>query len=86
MLTALEHGVQGGKWSRLIDKVYAAANLLAGYRRVAANKGAAGVDLGRISAIGRNLDDNLARLGESLRQRKYRKQAIRWLCVPKPGR
>jgi hypothetical protein len=30
MLTALETGDQGGKWFRLIDKVYAERNLLAG--------------------------------------------------------
>ena len=86
MLTALEQGVQGGKWFRLIDKVYAAANLLAGYRRVAANKGAAGVDHVTIKAFRRHLDDNLARLGESLRQWKYRPQSIRRVWIPKPGR
>ncbi len=86
MLTALERGVQGGKWSRLIDKVYAAANLLAGSRRVAANKGAAGVDHVTTKAFGRRLDDNLARLGESLRQRTYRPQAVRRVWIPQPGR
>ena len=86
MLTALEHGVQGEKWFRLIDKVYAVANLLAGYRRVAANKGAAGVDHVTIKAFGCHLEDNLARLGKSLRQWKYRPQSIRRLWIPKPGR
>jgi len=86
MLTALEQGVQGGKWFRLIDKVYAAANLLAGSRRVAANKGAAGVDHVTTKAFGRHLDDNLARLGESLRRRIYRPQAVRRVWIPKPGR
>ena len=40
MLTALEEGVQGGKWFRLIDKVFAERNLLASYGKVAANGGA----------------------------------------------
>ena len=44
MLTALEGGVRGGKWHSLIDKVSAIGNLLRGYQRVAANRGAAGVD------------------------------------------
>ena len=44
MLTALEHGVKGGSWFSLIDKVYATANLDAAFTKVAANGGAAGVD------------------------------------------
>jgi hypothetical protein len=44
MLTALEQGVKGGVWFSLIDKVYAPANLFASYAKVAANRGAAGVD------------------------------------------
>ncbi|MEJ2111845.1 MAG: hypothetical protein P8Z37_18440, partial [Acidobacteriota bacterium] len=31
MLTALEKGVKGGKWFSLVDKVYALANLRAGF-------------------------------------------------------
>ena len=46
MLTALEQGVRGGKWFRLIDKVYALPNLRRGFERVKANRGAAGVDQG----------------------------------------
>src|SRR5947207_2546512 len=55
MLTALEQGVQGGKWFRLMDKVYAAANLAAAYREVAANGGAAACGCaaeGRVSVRG----------------------------------
>ena len=44
MLAALDNGVQGGKWFSLIDKVYRPAVLLAAWRKVAANAGAAGVD------------------------------------------
>ena len=86
MLTTLEHGVEGGKWFRLIDKVYAAANLLAAYGKVAANKGAAGVDHVTIKAFTRHVEQNLARLGEALRQQRYRPQAIRRVWIPKPGR
>ena len=44
MLAALEQGVKGGVWFSLIDKVYSPANLFASYAKVAANRGAAGVD------------------------------------------
>lgn len=44
MLTALESGVQGGRWHTLIDRVYASLNLYAANERVSANGGAAGVD------------------------------------------
>jgi len=37
MLTALEQGVRGGKWFRLIDKVYALPNLRQAFARVKAN-------------------------------------------------
>ncbi len=86
MLTALENGVQGGKWFRLIDKVYSGANLLAAHKRVAANKGAAGVDQVTVGAFTRYLDDNLQRLGQALRKQTYRPQAVRRVWIPKPGR
>ena len=44
MLTALEQGVRGGRWSTLMDKVYARPTLRAAFARVKANHGAAGVD------------------------------------------
>ena len=37
MLTALEAGLKGGKWFRLIDKVYALPNLRRAFTRVKAN-------------------------------------------------
>src|SRR5436190_9016400 len=86
MLTALEQGVQGGKWFRLMDKVYAAANLAAAYREVAANGGAAGVDHVTIAAFGRNLEQQVQRLAQALRAGTYRPQAVRRVWIPKPGR
>ena len=57
MLTALEEGVKGGKWFRLIDKVFAEGNLLAGYSKVAANQGAPGVDHVTVEAFGNDLEE-----------------------------
>jgi len=44
MLKTLEKGVKGGKWFSLMDKVYAAANLEAAWKKVKGNRGVAGVD------------------------------------------
>jgi len=44
MLAALVNGVKGGKCYSLIDKVYNRQTLKAAWKRVASNRGAAGVD------------------------------------------
>jgi RNA-directed DNA polymerase len=85
MLTALEEGVKGGKWFSLIDKVIPQRTLEAAFRKVAANRGAAGVDHVTIPMFEARLDDELRRLSESLRDGTYRPQAIRRHYIPKPG-
>jgi RNA-directed DNA polymerase len=85
MLTALEEGVKGGKWFSLIDKVIPQRTLEAAFWKVAANKGAAGVDHVTITMFETRLDDELRRLSESLRDGTYRPQAIRRHYIPKPG-
>jgi RNA-directed DNA polymerase len=85
MLTALEEGVQGGKWFRLIDKVFAGRNLLASYAKVAANRGAAGVDHVTVEAFGNDLEANVGKLTQALRDGSYEPQAIRRAYLPKPG-
>lgn len=86
MLTALEDGVKGGKWFRLIDKVYALPTLRAAFALVRANRGAAGVDHQTVKMFKRCLEANLEHLTEALRARRYRPQAIRRVYIPKPGR
>jgi len=85
MLTALEAGVRGGKWHSLIDKVYAIGNLLRGYQRVAANRGAAGVDHQTIKMFEQRLEENVGKLSESLKDDSYRPQAIRRTWIEKLG-
>jgi len=85
MLTALERGVKGGKWFSLIDKVYAMPNLRAGFRKVKANGGAAGVDHQTVEMFERHLEENLEKLSQSLRDGRYRPRAIRREWIPKPG-
>ncbi len=85
MLTALEKGIKGGKWFSLIDKVYALSNLTAAFAKVKANDGAAGVDHRTIKMYEENLEENLQRLSESLKEGRYQPQAIKRVWIPKPG-
>jgi RNA-directed DNA polymerase len=85
MLTALEQGVKGGQWFSLIDKVYAERNLGAAYQKVAANRGAAGVDRVTIPMFADHLKDNLQRLSDEVREGRYVPQQIRRHWIAKPG-
>jgi RNA-directed DNA polymerase len=85
MLTALETGVKGGVWFSLMDKVFAADNLLASAGKVVANEGAAGVDHVTVEEFEHHLEANVAKLSAALRDGSYRPQAIRRVFIPKPG-
>jgi len=83
MLAALGNGVRGGKWHSLIDKVYAPQTLWAAWRRVAANKGAAGIDRVSIERFSVNADHYLKALGQELRNGSYAPTPIRRVHIPK---
>src|SRR5688572_2091994 len=85
MLTTLEQGVEGGKWFRLFDKVFAERNLLAALQRVASNDGAAGVDHVTVSQFAEGLPETLWEVSDQLRHGAYRPQSIRRVHIPKPG-
>lgn len=85
MLTALEQGVQGGRWFSLMDKIHPERNLLSAFSRVAANDGAAGVDHVTVTMFENQLEAELTDLSEVLRTGTYRPQAIRRHWIPKPG-
>src|ERR1700704_3298180 len=85
MLAALAQGVKGGRWHSLIDKLYPIATLMAAFKAVRANRGAAGVDHVSIERYASDLDANLERLRESLRMGIYHPQASRRHFIPKPG-
>lgn len=85
MLAALERGVQGGKWFSLMDKVYAPRNLQAAWRRVQANGSGAGVDHESAEQFSKQLERNLQKLHEQMKEGKYRPRAIRRTWIPKPG-
>ncbi len=85
MLTALEHGVKGGVWFSLMDKVERPANLRSAFAKVKANGGSAGIDHQTVAMYASNLEANLEPLSEQLRKSTYRPQAIRRVYIPKPG-
>jgi len=85
MLKALEEGVQGGKWFRLIDKVYARDNLRAAWRKVEANRGAAGVDGQTVQAFALHAEQYLEKLAHELRENKYHPLDVRRQWIPQPG-
>lgn len=85
MLQALEHGVKGGIWFSLIDKVYKCGNLWSAWNKVAANKGAAGVDHVTVKQYERHVEEHIEHLAEELKTGTYRPKAIRRCYIPKPG-
>jgi RNA-directed DNA polymerase len=85
MLTALDRGVQGGKWYGLIDKVHAERTLTIAAEKVASKKTAAGVDRITTTALAEHLDEEVRKLGEALRTGAYRPQSVRRAWIPKGG-
>jgi RNA-directed DNA polymerase len=83
MLAALENGVTGGKWHSLMDKVYAPRTLEAAWKRVAANRGAAGVDRVSVQRFARQARRYLAELEQELRDGSYRPAPVRRVHIPK---
>ncbi len=85
MLTALVKGVEGGKWFRLFDKVFAERNLLTALQQVASNDGAPGVDHVTACEFVRKLPDSIRELSERIKTGGFEPQAIRRVEIPKPG-
>ena len=83
MLTALVNGVKGGKWYSLMDKVYSRSTLMCAWRKVRANKGAAGVDGMSIKRFERQAKRYINELHESLKSGTYRPQAVKRVYIDK---
>jgi RNA-directed DNA polymerase len=86
MVAALEHGVTGGKWFSLMDKVWAKRTLEAAWERVERNGGSAGVDRQSIDAFAAREEHYLEELQGALRAGTYRPEAVRRVWIPKPGK
>jgi RNA-directed DNA polymerase len=65
---------QTQKVHSLVDKVYSRKNLKLAWERVRANRGAGGTDGITIGAFEANLDANLERLHQELRDKTYHPQ------------
>ena len=85
MISALENGVQGGKWFSLVDKAIRPATLEAAWLKVRANKGAAGVDGVSVKRFEARSTDYLRELGQGLSARVYSASAVRRVEIPKSG-
>jgi RNA-directed DNA polymerase len=86
MVAALEHGVKGGKWFSLMDKVDAERTLAAAWERVQRNSGSAGVDHQSVKAFEAHAERYLSELRDALRGGTYRPSAVRRVWIPKPGK
>jgi RNA-directed DNA polymerase len=77
MLATLETGIEGGKWFRLIDKVWGPKNLARSLQKVVAKGGSAGVDHQSASRVGERQEQTIQKLEQELRTGQYR-------LTPKP--
>jgi RNA-directed DNA polymerase len=85
MFAALETGIEGGKWFRLIDKVWSPKNLESSLQKVVAKGGSAGVDHQSARQIDVHKEQTIAKLGQELRTSQYQPQAVKRVWIPKPG-
>ena len=85
MLATLETGIEGGKWFRLIDKVWSPKNLGRSLEKVVAKGGSAGIDQQSARQIEAQKDQTIAKLEQELRTNQYQPQAVKRIWIPKPG-
>jgi RNA-directed DNA polymerase len=85
MLAALETGIEGGQWFRLIDKVWSPKNLESSLEKVVAKGGSAGVDNQSVRDIKVHKDQTIAKLEQELREAQYRPKPVKRVWIPKPG-
>lgn len=85
MLKTLETGIEGGRWFRLIDKVWSEQNLQSAVERVLKNGGGAGVDGRTVGIVGRQREQEVATLQRQLREDRYRPQAVKRVWIAKEG-
>ena len=78
-------GIEGGKWFRLIDKVWRPENLARSLQKVVAKGGSAGIDHQGASQVGEHQEQTIQQLEQELRTRQYRPQAVKRVWIPKAG-
>lgn len=85
MLATLETGIEGGKWFRLVDKVWSLKNLERSLEKVVAKGGSAGIDNQSARQIEAHKSQTIAKLEQELRASQYKPQAVKRVRIPKPG-
>ena len=85
MLATLETGIEGGKWFRLIDKVWSTKNLAESLQKVVAKGGSAGIDNQSARAVQEHQEQTIRKLEQELRTGQYQPQAVKRVWIPKPG-
>ena len=85
MLEALETGLRGEKWFRLIDKVYSERTLQRAWERVSSNGGSAGVDGMTVERFGQDCQNRLLAVNEQLKASIYEPSPVKRVWIEKPG-
>src|ERR1700678_3505673 len=85
MLAALETGVEGGKWFRLIDKVWAQKNLARALEKVGENGGSAGIDGQSVREMERRREKESGDMQRELGEQNYHPQAVKRVWIEKLG-
>jgi RNA-directed DNA polymerase len=85
MLETLETGIKGGRWFRLIDKVYAERTLQRAWEGVQSNGGSAGMDGITVARFEKDCQNRLLAVKEHLQARAYRPMPVRRVWIEKPG-
>ncbi len=78
-----EKNVNADEPSDLFERLAAPAHLHQAFRKVRANRGAAGIDAVSLNRFERNLEANLAELSRNLLDRTYEPLPARYVLVPK---
>src|SRR3981081_2610776 len=77
MLATLETGIEGGKWFRLIDKVWSPKNLSRSMQKVVAKGGSAGIDNQSARAVQERQEQTIEKLEQELRSAQYQPEAVK---------
>lgn len=85
MLKALEEGLKGNKWFRLIDKVWAERTLQRAWEKVRSNGGSPGVDGMTIGRFDKDSQKRLLAVKEQLQAAFYQPKPVKRVWIDKPG-
>jgi len=85
MLKTLETGMEGGKWFRLIDKVWSEKNLQSALWKVVENAGSPGVDGRSVERVNQESEEEIAILHRQLRTDEYQASPVKRVWIAKQG-